>query len=64
MTTMTWTTTAASVPSAKIGTFVMPVLKKIGHFIAVCAGAYAAEDSNYRGLDLNGNPIWVVPHKH
>jgi len=64
MTTMTYTTSAPAIKSINFGEFLAPAAQKIGHFLKVCAGVYAEQDSAYRGLDLNGNAVWATAPKH
>ncbi|WP_420862365.1 hypothetical protein [Algirhabdus cladophorae] len=60
MTTMTYTATAQPIKTVDFGAFILPIAKKVAHFLKVCAGVYAEQDSNYRGLDLNGNAVWAT----
>ena len=59
MTTTTWAAPTVTVKVPNVDTGLIEGLKKVRHFLAVCIGVYAEQDSNYRGLDLYGNPIWV-----
>lgn len=61
MTSTTWTSTTIATARPDFGATLMPALKKIGHFLAVCLGVHADTDSNFRGLDLNGNAMWASP---
>lgn len=63
MTTTTWTIPAAAAPAPEFAATGLRIARKIGHFIAVFAGATAETDSAFRGLDLNGNPVWAKPHR-
>lgn len=59
MTTTTWTAETTTTTPTTSGVDIIALLKKAGHFIAICAGAHAEADSKFRGLDLNGNPMWA-----
>lgn len=59
MTTMTYT--ASAITSTPISAFdhAVRAFTKINDFLNICFGATAEEDSAFRGLDLNGNPMWA-----
>lgn len=59
MTTVTWT---ASAPVTSTGAAFFPgqeLLVKIGRTFGTLFRLMASSDSNYLGLDLNGNPMWI-----
>jgi len=58
MTSTTWNVSHTTFKSPELANVGLRVLREMGHFVAVCLGAYAEQDSNFRGLDLNGNAIW------
>ncbi len=64
MTSITWTTSAKSLRIPSFDARLVKALKDMRHFLAVCIGVYAEQDSNYRGLDLNGNPVWAKRPTH
>lgn len=64
MTPMTYTTAQPTLAAPKLDPKLIAALKSVRHFLAVCVGVYAEEDSGYRGLDLYGKPIWVKKPNH
>jgi len=59
MTTTTWTAPAPATAQIEVTIPAFKGLKKVAHFFAIACGATAANDTEFRGLDLNGNPMWA-----
>lgn len=61
MTTVTWTSVNTAFNTTDFAAIVMPPLRTTARYIAIFFGAHAAQDSNFRGLDMNGNAMWAAP---
>jgi hypothetical protein len=59
MTTTTWNTAAPAIVTPEVPAAAKFGFKTFAHYVAVFFGATAETDSNFRGLDLNGNPVWI-----
>lgn len=60
MTTVTYTTPATATAALKAPNRALAAFAKVNTFLNVFFGARADQDSNFRGLDLNGNPMWAA----
>lgn len=61
MTTVTWASTNTTFNTVDFTAIIMPPLRTAVHYIAIFFGAHAAQDTNFRGLDMNGNAMWAAP---
>ena len=59
MTTVSWTASAPVTPAGKLAFPGQNLIAKIGRAFVSILAAMAPSDSDYLGLDLNGNPMWV-----
>jgi len=59
MTTVTWTASAPVTPASNAVFPGQALLVKIGRACAKMFSLMASSDSDYLGLDLNGNPMWI-----
>lgn len=60
MTTTTYTAPIATSAPVATGNKALSAFNKVNTFFNVFFGATADADSNFRGLDMNGNAMWVT----
>lgn len=60
MKTLTYTAPATAPAALKTPNRALAAFVKVNTFLNVFFGATAEQDSNFRGLDLNGNPMWAT----
>ncbi len=59
MTTATWTASAPVTPAQNITVPGTGIIAKIGRTCGAILRSITSADSDYLGLDLNGNPMWI-----